>query len=162
MVIRCILLLGLLTPFGWAHRYHTSLTVIEHNPETQAGEITLRLLAQDLEYVLKQTLGNDHQLALTPEVEIATRAYISQHFKLKQGQSLLPLKWIGMEFDAESAYVYVEVPLVNGFQDLALYHQVFCELATVQINTVNFKDASGVRTQTHKRGSNFISLKPKP
>lgn len=155
---RVLLVLGLLVSAAWAHRYHTSLTTIEYNPATQSAEITMRLLAQDLERVLTRELGGYQQLAVTPEIEKTTRNYIWQHFKMRQGEDLLALTWIGMEFDAESVYVYVEAPLTGGFADLAVHQQVFCELATVQINTVNFKDKTGVQTQTHKRGHGFKSL----
>jgi hypothetical protein len=99
------------------------------------------------------------QLDVTPAIEKATQAYLQEHFKLQQDDKPLKWQWIGMELEAESAYIYIEVPLSkSGFEKLALYHQVFCELATIQTNTVNFKDATGIRTQTHKRGHGFKPL----
>lgn len=157
--MRLFILLSLSVSSLMAHRYHTSLTVIEHNPKAQTAEITLRLLAEDLEVVLTREMGDDQQLEVNPAIEKATFAYLKQHFKLRQNGRELELRWIGMEFEAEAAYVYVEASINEGFTDLALYHQVFCELANEQINTVNFKDATGVHTQTHKRGHDFKPIK---
>ncbi len=127
------------------HKFHVSVTQIEYNLKAQSAEITIRVFADDLETALSQhakrrvkldpaTANKDKQVGET------VLAYLRGSFALK-GKTGRPVKlnWVGMEWQADMFWLYVEGKLPNGLEGAQLRNKVFQELFEDQVNIVNSK-----------------------
>lgn len=127
------------------HKFHVSVTQIEYNPKGQSAEITIRVFADDLENALSQyskrsvkldpaTANKDKQVGET------VLAYLRGAFELK-GKTGRPVKlnWVGMEWQADMFWLYVEGKLPNGLEGAQLRNKVLQELFEDQVNIVNSK-----------------------
>ena len=141
-----------------AHDFHASLMVLEHNPASGEAEITLRLFTDDLEDVVAKATGSKTRLE-SPEGEKAVFDYVRKMLKLKNTEGALSLKWVGMQLEVDSAWVYVSCPMKETPSGLAISNRIFCELFRDQINTVNVKWAGQKRTLTFSSDSGFKTVK---
>ena len=140
-----------------AHDFHASLMVLEHNSASGEAEITLRLFSDDLEHVVKKSARGVR--LESPEGEEAVFAYIRKALKLKRGDKPLPLTWVGMQIEVDTAWVYVSCPLKEAPPGLKISNRIFCELFKDQINTVNVKWAKQKRTLTFGSDGGFQGVK---
>ncbi|MEP7343173.1 MAG: DUF6702 family protein [Acidobacteriota bacterium] len=127
------------------HKVHVSVAQIEHNPKAQSAQIVIRVFADDLETALSQhakrrikidpaTANNDKQLGQT------VIAYLRANFQLKTkaGRPVM-LSWVGLEWQTDMFWLYVEGKLPNGLEGTQLRNKVFNELFEDQVNIVNGK-----------------------
>jgi hypothetical protein len=127
------------------HKFHVSVTQIEYNQKEQCAEITIRVFADDLENALSQhakrrvkldpaTANKDKQVGET------VLAYLRSAFEMKT-KTGRPVKfgWVGMEWQADMFWLYVEGKLTNGLEGAQLRNKVFQELFDDQVNIVNSK-----------------------
>lgn len=127
------------------HKFHVSVTQIEYDQKEHSAEITLRVFADDLEIALSQhakrpikidpaTAKKDKKLGET------VMAYLRERFQLKTSAGRpVKLGWVGMEWQADMFWLYVEGKLPNGLEGTELRNKVFQELFEDQVNIVNSK-----------------------
>ncbi len=127
------------------HKVHVSVAQIEHNPKAQAVEIVIRVFADDLEIALSQhakrrvkidpaTASKDKQLGQT------VIAYLRDNFQLKtKAGRPVALSWVGLEWQTDMFWLYVEGKLPSGLEGTQLRNKVFNELFEDQVNIVNSK-----------------------
>jgi hypothetical protein len=127
------------------HKFHVSVTQIEYNQKEQSAEITIRVFADDLESALSQhtkraikldpaTANKDKQVGET------VLAYLRRAFELKAKTGRpIKLNWVGMEWQADMFWLYVEGKLPTGLEGVQLRNKVFQELFEDQVNIVNSK-----------------------
>jgi hypothetical protein len=127
------------------HKFHVSVTQIEYNPKEQSAEITIRVFGDDLENALSQhakravkldpaTANKDKQVCET------VLAYLRRAFELKSKTGRpVKLSWVGMEWQADMFWLYVEGKLPDGLEGAQLRNKVFQELFDDQVNIVNSK-----------------------
>jgi len=127
------------------HKFHVSVTQIEYNQKEQSAEITIRVFADDLETALSQhakrpikidpaKANKDKQLGET------VIAYLRDRFQLKTlAGRPVKLGWVGLEWQADMFWLYVEGKLPNGLEGAQLRNKVFQELFEDQVNIVNSK-----------------------
>jgi hypothetical protein len=128
-----------------SHKFHVSVTQIEYNQKEQSAEITIRVFADDLENALSQhtkrpikldpaTANKDKQVGET------VIAYLRDRFQLKTSAGRpVKLNWVGMEWQADMFWLYVEGKLPSGLEGAQLRNKVFQNLFEDQVNIVNSK-----------------------
>ncbi len=129
-----LLLMGGALPV-WAHKYHASLTQIEHNRQAGTLEVVVRVFADDLELAVSR--AGDKAWRLDSGGEAALWAYVKQKLVFAEGDKPLAWKAIGFENDVHQVWLYLELPLTVTPQKLSLCNTLFLELYRDQINTVN-------------------------
>src|SRR5436190_19837351 len=109
-----------------SHKVHVSVAQIEHNPKAQSAEIVIRVFADDLETALSQhakrrvkidpaTANKDKQLGQT------VIAYLRDNFQLKtKAGRPMTLSWVGLEWQADMFWLYVEGKLPGGLEGTQL------------------------------------------
>ena len=134
------------------HKFHASLTQMVHNPQTRTAEVVLRLFADDLENTLGRRNAKRVVLDKNDDAQEMVFTYIQEAFRLHDGDgALIPLKWVGLELDVQSVWVYLELP-IGDLTGLRLENKLFFELFDDQVNTVNIKQNTKRATLIFKRG----------
>lgn len=169
--IGCILSLALVVVFGLtltrvvpvasAHKFHTSFTEAEYNAKEASLQITLRTFPDDLELVLGKRSGKSVRLDRKQETEPLLIAYLQETFQLKNAKGeTLKLSWVGMEAGVDSAWLYFEASMPEGFAGAQLRNGFLFDLYDDQVNLVNVKQDERKRALTFKNGDAFQTLTP--
>ncbi len=123
-------------PSGF-HTYHTSLTRIDYNDKEKLIEISIQLFTHDLEPVLEKFSKKRVDLGKTPEIDRLILKYLDENFVIadKKG-NVLKLEWVGKELQADTIFIYVEVPLKESFEGFKIKNSIFFESFPEQTNLV--------------------------
>ncbi|HEX8423318.1 MAG TPA: DUF6702 family protein [Pyrinomonadaceae bacterium] len=144
-----------------AHKFHTSFAEADYNAKEASLQITLRTFPDDLELVLGKRNGKSVRLDRKQEAEPLLVAYLQETFQLKNAKGeLVKLSWVGMDAGVDSAWLYFEAHLPEGFAGAQLRNQFLCDLYEDQVNLVNVKHDERKRALTFKNGDTFQPLAP--
>ncbi len=126
-----------------AHKFYVSFTRIEHNRERQTAEISIRTFADDLEAALSKRTGRRVYLDSTKDSSALVFGYVRDSLQLTGRDGKLPvtLKWVGMETNVDSVWIYLESPMPDGFDGASVRQRLLFDLFKEQVNTVNVIDA---------------------
>lgn len=142
-----------LVPVAYAHRYHTSVTRLEYQPQDRMVEITVQTGADDIEAALSKRMGV-RNIRLDPESK--TNALLLQYLRstvvLKHGDQELELEWIGMELKGHLVWFYLQAKAPAGFSKTTLSNRLLFDLFSDQINIVNVINDGKKSSLTFKRG----------
>jgi hypothetical protein len=148
-------------PVASAHKFHTSFAEAEYNAREQSLEITLRTFPDDLESILSKRNGKRVSLDRKQEAEPLLVAYLQETFELKNAKGEpLKLAWVGMDAGADSAWLYFEAKMPEGFTGARLRNSFLFDLYEDQVNLVNLKQDDKKQSLSYKRGDGFQSLAP--
>ncbi|HYO99290.1 MAG TPA: DUF6702 family protein [Pyrinomonadaceae bacterium] len=148
-------------PAAAAHKFHTSFTEAEYNAREHSLEITLRTFPDDLENILSKRNGKAVRLDRKKEAEPLLVAYLQETFQLKTARGeTVKLSWVGMDSGVDSAWLYIEARMPDGFAGAQLRNQFLFDLYDDQINLVNVKQEDRKRALTFKNGDSFQPLAP--
>ena len=148
-------------PIVSAHKFHTSFAEAEYNAREQSLEITLRTFPDDLENILSRRGGKSVSLDRKKEAEPLLAAYLQETFKLKDAKGeTLKLSWVGMDAGADSAWLYFEAKMPEGFAGAQLSDSFLFDLYEDQVNLVNLKQDERKQSLSYKRGDGFQKLAP--
>ena len=160
-LIACALTLLHVVPTAAAHKFHTSFTEADYNAKEASLQITLRTFPDDLETILTKRNGKSVRLDQKKEAEPLLVAYLQESFQLKNAKGeIVKLSWVGMDAGVDSAWLYFEAPMPEGFAGAQLRNQFLFDLYEDQINLVNVKQDERKRALTFKNGDNFQPLAP--
>ncbi len=136
-----------------AHKFYTSLARVEYNEEEKTVEVALRVFADDLELALTRRSGRRIYLDSTKDAADVALAYLRETFEIsgRDGRKV-ELKWVGMETQADVAWLYFEAPLPDGLAGARLRDRVLLELFQTQVNIVNLKYGGRKLDLVFKRG----------
>ena len=161
LVVAFGLALTRVVPVASAHKFHTSFTEAEYNAKEASLQITLRTFPDDLEIILGKRSGKSVRLDRKQETEPLLIAYLQETFQLKNAKGeTLKLSWVGMEAGVDSAWLYFEAPMPEGFTGMQLRNGFLFDLYDDQVNLVNVKQGARKRALTFKNGDNFQPLAP--
>jgi hypothetical protein len=141
------------------HEFHTSLAQVHYNKTSQSFEITLRVFTDDLEAAL--TLMNKSKKVVidNAQADKLIEQYLVKNLVLfdKQNQNK-SLSFIGKEVEVDVTWIYAEVPVTEALTGLRLQNSVLTELYSDQVNIVNFKYLTTIRTFIFKPSETVQSL----
>jgi hypothetical protein len=162
LVVAFGLTLNRVVPVTSAHKFHTSFAEADYNAKEASLQITLRTFPDDLETILgKRNGGKSVRLDRKQETEPLLIAYLQETFQLKNAKGEpLKLSWVGMDAGVDSAWLYFEAPMPDGFAGAQLRNGFLFDLYDDQINLVNVKQDERKRALTFKNGDTFQPLAP--
>jgi hypothetical protein len=161
LIVAFVLLLSRVVPVAAAHKFHTSFTEAEYNAKEASLQITLRTFPDDLENILTKRNGKSVRLDRKQETEPLLIAYLQETFQLKNAKGEpVKLSWVGMDAGVDSAWLYFEAPMPEGFAGAQLRNGFLFDLYDDQINLVNIKQDERKRALTFKNGDSFQPLAP--
>lgn len=120
------------------HRFHTTLTRIDYNPNEKLYEISIQIFTHDLVPLLERRGGGKRvDLEKTSDVDEMIQDYLNENFVLtdKKGETK-HLKWIGKEVEIDSIRVFVESPATENLEGYNLKDTLFFESFPEQSNLV--------------------------
>lgn len=145
--------LALVSAAAPAHNYHMGIADISYNTRTGSTEIVHTYTGHDLATLLTRQAGHNVDLGQTGS-EALLRRYTEKQFYLEgPDRKRLPLKWVGMQVDADSVVIFQEVPRTRLAKGTRLHNAVLTDLIPTQKNTVNIEAAGAVRTLVFDSGS---------
>lgn len=148
-----------LTPLSAAHRYYTSLTLIDYKPEDKNIEITIKVFTHDLEKVLENVSKRRIDLEKTPGIDRIIQKYIEENFILKnKNGEKLQFRWVGKEFDADMTLVYVEAASAETIEGFQIQNTIFFESFARQTNLVTAQFNGKKADLFFKRGDKFKEI----
>ncbi len=124
-----------------AHPFHVSIAEAEYNSGTKTLEVALRVHPSDLEAALRRQTGEPIVLETSPNVDEEIIAYLRRTLVVTpRGEKPAKLRWVGKEIAVKHVWLYFEIPLPRGLNDVEITHRVFFELLSDQVNTITFRD----------------------
>jgi len=128
------------------HPFHVGLTEMEHNPETQTFQISIKLFSDDLENALTQEYDKSIDI-LNPrsqeEFDSLLFVYVSNHFELKSGKTAIPLDFIGNERTYDVTWIYLESDPIKVVDKVLVKNELLFDLFDDQTHVVHYTNRSG-------------------
>jgi hypothetical protein len=141
------------------HEFHTSLAQVHYNQSSRSFEITLRVFTDDLEAALTLMNNNNKVTIDAPQADQLIAQYLNKHFALLDRQNQKKeLTFIGKEVEVDVTWIYAEIPVPDLPSGMRLQNSVLTELFGDQVNMVNFKYLSTIRTFMFKPNETVQSL----
>lgn len=156
--ISIILFLFILIPSVYAHKFHTSLTVMNYNSDEKTVEITVQLFTDDLVRVLETKHGKRIDLEKT-ETDKLILDYLSENLILNDSNgNILKQIWIGKEIEVDKLFVYVEIPFEGSLEGNQMKNTIFFETFEEQTNLVICKFIQKKADLLFKVGDKFKAI----
>ena len=135
--LSCLLLLG---GIASAHPCHASIAEAEWNAKTGRLEIAMQVNPVDLEQALRRLAERPIDLDKSKGIDRLIQKYLARSFFVKEPDGKqAKLIWVGYEADLKDAWLYFEVPLKKGPENVTFGSAFFLELLPDQANTINFR-----------------------
>ena len=123
-----------------AHPFYVSVCQIDHNPETDALEISFRLFMDDLEQAL-ETMGTDLlRLGTEREAEKADlyiSRYLARHVEIEISGRRVSAAFLGKEVDSDAIWCYLEVENIPVLETMTMTNTLLLETFEDQVNLVH-------------------------
>ena len=133
-----------LVSFSTDHKFYVSVTHINYSEKEETLQVTTRVFIDDLEAVLLERYGAKTDLATQREAADAD-AYIGKYLQRKMvftvDGSVIPLTFLGKEYETDIAICYIEVPVgpLEGIDRIEIQNEVLMDLFEEQQNVVHFR-----------------------
>ncbi|MEL7339619.1 MAG: DUF6702 family protein [Bacteroidota bacterium] len=138
-----LLILLILPTLGFIHPFYFSLTQIDHNPQTNSLEITVKLFTGDIELALeaqgtgRMFLGEAQKEHI--KADLYLERYLKQHFQLNVNGEAVQYEYLGKEVELDVVWCYVEVANVADVRKLVIKNSLLVEEFEDQQNVVQVK-----------------------
>ncbi|CAN5170439.1 hypothetical protein BH20ACI1_BH20ACI1_18710 [soil metagenome] len=142
------------------HTYHTTLTRIDYNQKEKLAEISIQMFPHDLVPLLEKRAKKNIDLEKTSDIDSIILKYLSENFILKDKQGeIKKIVWVGKEIQADTIFVYIEIPLENDFDGFNLQNTLFFESFPEQVNLVITRINQRKADLVFKVGDKFKQIK---
>ena len=129
---------------AFAHKFYVGICQIDHNPNSQSLEITLKLFTDDLEYALEKQgapklfLGSEKEHSDSDQHIIR---YIKKQFQLSlNGETRTP-DYIGKESELDVLWLYLELSNVQDIKTLEVKNGLLTDFFEDQSNIMHLNIA---------------------
>ena len=123
------------------HPVHLSVCEANYNPHSQNLELALKVFVEDMEQSLMERTGKEVRFGddLTDaRHDSLINVYLQEVFLVKADDSLLTWHMLGKDGQLGDMWIYMEVPLADGFQELVFEDKVLMDLFADQKNLIHF------------------------
>lgn len=141
-----MILLHILTSLLFAlHPFHVSVMSVDHSPEEQSLQITLKLFADDLEEAMNKPAfkpANQPYIdVLNPPDEQQLNKnidrYLSEHLLLTVNGEVVHAQFLGKEIEELAMWCYLEAKAVNKIEHLTVKSTIMTDTFDDQVNIVH-------------------------
>ena len=125
---------------SWSHGYHVSITQIDYNEKTNAIEIAIKLITEDVEFVLEEQgaerlfLGEKNE---TGKADEYIQKYLEKHFSVVLNDEITTQLYLGKEIEEGETWYYIEIKNVEEISSLVVKSTFFIETYHSQTNRVD-------------------------
>ena len=135
------------------HDIHFTKSIMDYNEETQTLQVVMNVFTDDLELAIERShegldleIGSDNQHEQTDSL---VADYLLEHFLYENGSRDIKFKFIGLEYDYDICYLYLESDtFAVNTSDYYLSVPMFFEVYDDQENVVDL--------HVQKREESFI------
>jgi len=125
------------------HDIHFSKSFVYYSTDARALQTVINVFTNDLEHAIETKhkgldleIGSDNQHILTDSL---VGDYILNHFKFTNNHINIPLNFIGLEYDYDITYLYVESDTFELKAPNTLEVSIFFEIFDDQENVADFE-----------------------
>lgn len=137
-IILFLALVPVTNGFSNDHDFYVGITNIDYNSQTKSIEVTMKLIAHDLEKSFVDQKYGELKLGTARELANADELlfnYINEHFLIEQQNKILEYNFIGKEVELdESLFIYLEIPNVSIGDQLIITNRILVETFPSQEN----------------------------
>lgn len=140
--INLLLFLLLFCNFVSAHPFYVSICQIDHNEETQALEVSVKIFADDLLLALKENghthlyLGEEKE---HPDLDTIINTYLTKKLQIRIDNKTLNHRFVGREQEKDVVWIYLEMEQVDPFHSLEIECSMLTEVLPDQSNIVQVR-----------------------
>lgn len=152
------ILLGLLSGallLGFRHPFHVSVCQVDHNPQTQALEITFRIFTDDLEEALAAQGAQRLFLGDARESQAVDRYlcnYLNHAVLFVVNGDTANFRYVGRETETDITWCYVEIHKIAQVKKISVTSRLLQEIFEDQINLVHIKADGKLKSLQLRRG----------
>lgn len=140
-------------PSGRSHKFYTSITQLEYNPQTKSAEIMMRVFWDDWESALGNFMGRKVRMD-DKDIEAVSLKYLEQNFRLSNAKNKArSLHMVGVELQKDMAVIYLEASFPEGLHQARISQLCLTEQFDTQVNLVNVIDNTRRQTLVFRAGS---------
>ena len=128
------------TPARAPHPLHVSVVEINHNAADKTLEISVKILTDDFEKVLRQNYKTKVDLINPPDkkaMDTLVKKYVLSHFAVSADGRQMKLSYVGFEHEAEAVYGYFQADGVPSVRKISVYSKLMHDMFTDQINLIH-------------------------
>ncbi len=124
------------------HPFYVSVCQIDHNPQNETLEITLKVFTDDLEKTLEERvnqslfLGTDRELAFSDSL---IDVYFTEKLNLSVNDAPVTHNYLGKEVEMQVTWCYIEVKGISSVNHIQVVNTIFLEMYDTQTNLVNIR-----------------------
>lgn len=139
-----------------AHDFHVSVMRIDHNPDSQSLEVSLKLFTDDLEMALGTLgapdvrLGSDRE---HPESDDFIFKYLNNRLTFLVNGKQMSLSYVGKEVEVDVVWIYFELKGVPRLEALQIRNQLLIEQFDDQSNLVHIHAGGAQKSMLLRKGS---------
>jgi hypothetical protein len=125
---------------SFLHPFYVSVTEVEHNRNEGSLEISCKIIAEDLEEVLKTKYKTKVDLSAENQQAVNDKLvadYILKHLSISTDGKLAKLTYVGFEKQSESVFCYFEVVNVAMPHKMDMTNTILQDFTDKQINIVH-------------------------
>ncbi|MFY7789174.1 MAG: DUF6702 family protein [Thermoflexibacteraceae bacterium] len=134
----------ILLQFFWlnAHPIHVAVSEMNYNTQQRTLEMSHKFFYDDLEttinksYNVKLKLNTPQEL---PNADDYIHKYISTSFIVRQQGKVLPMTYVGREYEQDAVWVYYEITNAPITTNLLITNQLLMESFDDQSNLLHFQ-----------------------
>lgn len=145
-----ILILSIISLVTFFHPLYVSVTEIEHDTESKALEVTMRIFIDDLELSIRNKTRNASLDITKPgegfNTDDLVREYINDHFKIKVNGKVVEYEYLGHEIELPVIYVYAQASNIKKVKDISIFNNMIMDTYDTQTNLVHVEVANKTKS----------------
>ena len=145
------------------HPFHVSVCDIEHDPESQALQISQRIFIDDLEEGLKGFHKLDQVDTYKPKdpqrLDSLIEKYLEAKLFIRANGKDLKLNYLGSELEGDARWAYLEVENMAVVDEAEVSNLILVEVFADQENIVHFKSKGKIRSYRLSKDEKKVNFK---
>ena len=138
-----------------SHQQKLAISTVSITPRTDRVEIVHQVPLHDAEHALRHGGVHSPDIVSRPESRRAFASYVTDRFRVRVGDRLAKLSFVGSEVKGGSLWVYQEMARPAASADVAINSQILTDVWARQENRVNLGGGTDVRTLIFRAGDGF-------
>lgn len=142
--------------WAFAHPFYFSLTQVDHNPQNQSLEVTIKLFTDDIEQALEAQGTDKLYLGDAKEHQSSDRyltTYLEQHLQFWVNGKAATYQYLGKEVELDVLWAYVEIDSVPELSTVKVLNNLLLEHFEDQQNVVQFRVGNQKESMLLRKGS---------
>ena len=123
------------------HPIHLSITEVDHNEQSKALQMTMRIFIDDLELSIRSKIKEEELDILEPgkgrNTDDLVKAYLNDVIKMKVDNKAVKINYLCHEIEGPAIICYVEVENIKKFTSVEMTNKTILETHDDQSNLVN-------------------------